>query len=71
MWKTIGKACGWKHPKAPSFKHLWKDGAAGAVLDFLRDTKAGCMVNARRLLGEEGGEDGEGKINEEGWPGPP
>ena len=40
-------------------------------MDFHRDTKAGCMVNARRLSGEEGGEDGEGEINEEGWPGLP
>ena len=73
MWKTIGKACGWKHPKAPSVKHLWKDKykATEAVLDFLRDTGVGYMLNLRRLSGEEGGEGGEGEINEEDGPGPP
>ena len=54
---TIGKACGWNHPRAPSVKHLWKDKATEAVLDSLRDT-AGCMVNVRRLPREEGGEGG-------------
>lgn len=39
MWKGIGKAYGWKHPKAPSVKHLWKDRATDAVLEFLRDTQ--------------------------------
>ena len=63
MWKAIGKACGWKHPKAPSARHLWKDKATEAVLDFLRDTRVGCMVNVRRLPREERGgveEDGPG-----------
>ena len=24
MWKYIGKACGWKHPRIPSAKWLWR-----------------------------------------------
>ena len=34
LWKEIGKACGWKHPKAPSVKWLWREKATEAVLDF-------------------------------------
>ena len=68
MWRKIGKACGWKHPKAPSAKHLWKDEATGAVLEFLRDTRVGCLVIVRRLPREE---EREGEENEEDGPGPP
>ena len=75
MWKTTGKACGWKHPKAPSVRHLWEGEATETVLDFLRDTRVGCMVNVRRHPREEEGgeerEEGEGGINEEDGPGPP
>ena len=39
MWKDIGKVCGWRHPRAPSVRLLWKEKAAEAVLAFLRDTK--------------------------------
>ena len=76
MWKAIGRACGWKHPnlKAPSVRHLWKDRATEAVLDFLKDTKVGCMVNVRGLSrgerGEaEGEEEGDDEFSEEGGPG--
>ena len=65
------KTCRWKHPKAPSIRHLWKGKATEAVLDFLRDTRVGCMVNSRRPPRREGGEEGEGKINEEDGLGPP
>ena len=65
MWKDIGKACGWKHPRAPSVRLLWKEKATDAVLAFLRDTRVGCMVTLRP---QEEGEDSEG---EEGGRGPP
>ena len=70
MWAKIGKvpACGWRHPKSPSAKHLWKDKATEAVLEFLKGTRVGCLVTVRRLPREE---EGEGKENEEDGPGPP
>ena len=40
--KRTSKDCGWKHPKAPAVRKLWKEGATEAVLEFLRDTPAGC-----------------------------
>ena len=55
VWKDIGKACGWKHPRAFSVKWLWKERATEAVLGFLRDTRVGCMVTIRKPLEEEGG----------------
>ena len=67
MWKDIGKAGGWKHPRAPSARLLWKEKATEAVLDFLRDTRVGCMVTLRPA--EE--EDGEGSEGEAGGLGPP
>lgn len=67
----IGKACGWKHPRAPSAKKTFEDKrATEAVLTYLRDTRAGYMVSLVPLE-EEGGpglpqdEEGEG-----GGPGP-
>ena len=33
MWKKTGKACRWRHQKAPSAKHLWRDKATDAVLE--------------------------------------
>lgn len=70
MWAKIGKAlaCGWKHPKAPSAKHLWKDKATDAVLEFLKVTRVECLVTVGRL---PRGEEGEGKENEGDGPGPP
>ena len=46
MWKEIGKACGWKQPRAPSVRmELFDDErATEAVLNFLRVTWDGCMV---------------------------
>ena len=35
MWKVVGKACRWRHPKAPSVRQLWKDKATEAVWAFL------------------------------------
>ena len=70
-WKDIGKACGWKHPRAPSVKWLWKEKATEAVLVFLWDTRVGC-ISTRRKPPEEGcdvvgsGDEGDG-----GGPGQP
>ena len=69
MWKDIGKACGWKHPRVPSVRSvrlLWEEEATEAVLYFLRDTKVGCVVTLRPP--EEEGEDSDG---DEDGPGPP
>ena len=45
LWKSVGKACEWKHPRAPTTKALFRDErAATAVLAFLRDTKVRRMV---------------------------
>ena len=59
--------CGWEHPRVPLVKWLWKEEATEAVLDFLQDTRVGCMVTVRRPLEDEGGY----SDNEEGGPGPP
>ena len=67
------KDCGWKHCRAPSVRWLWREGATGAVLKFLEDTRVGFREPpGRARAGEDRGEaeipesDGEG-----GWPGPP
>ena len=62
LWKDIGNGCGWKHPRTPSVKWLWKEKATEAVLEFLRDTRVGKPPPAG------GGEDTD---REEGGPGPP
>ena len=64
MWKEIGKACGWKHLRAPSVRNIFGDEwATEAVLTFLRDTKVECMV----MIAPPEEEEGEG----EGGPGSP
>lgn len=68
MWKAIGKAYWWKHPKVSSVKRLWNDKTTEAVLVIPRDTRVGYIVTVRRFPREEEGED-DG--NEEGGPGPP
>ena len=65
--KEIGKACEWKRPRTPSVRLQWEMKATGAVLEFLRTTRVGC-VGAGRVPPEDRGEDSEG---EEGGPGPP
>ena len=52
---------------APSAKQLWKEGATGAALVFLRDTRTGCLVTARTPPEED---EGEGSLSGDG-PGPP
>lgn len=42
LWKKIGKDCGWRHPRAPTVRLLWREGATEAVLEFLRGTRVGC-----------------------------
>ena len=63
----MGKACEWEHPRAPSVRLLWDVRAAGAVPEFLRTARVGC-IGADRAPPEDRGEDTEG---EEGGPGPP
>ena len=73
MWKAIGKAHGWKHPKAPAIKWLWKERSTEAVLKMLRETRTGC-ISTRRVFPEDscmGGPGGVGDEGEEGGPGPP
>ena len=38
LWRDIGKAHGWKHPRAPSGKWLWKEKSTDAVLASLGST---------------------------------
>ena len=75
LWKEIGKAHGWEHPRAPSGKWLWREKCMEAVLEFLKSTRVGC-ISTRRKLPEEGKENlceeaGGGDAGEEGRPGPP
>ena len=45
LWRSIGKACEWKHPRAPTVRLLFQNERANpAVLTFLRDTMVGGMV---------------------------
>ena len=71
MWKGIGKAHGWKYPRAPSVKWLWKVKSTESVLGLLRDTRIGCISTKRRLPEERYEEAGSGDEGEEGGPGPP
>ena len=52
VWRAIGRAHGWKQPRAPAIKWLWKEKPTGAILEVLRDTRTGC-INSRRFLPEE------------------
>ena len=75
MWKDIGKAHGWRHPRAPSGKWLWKEKSTEAVSVYSRSTRVGC-IGIRRKLPEERDESwhegaGAGDEGEEGRPGPP
>ena len=45
MWKSIGKACGWRHPRALSARALLQDDKATPVfLTFLRETEVGKAI---------------------------
>ena len=63
----MGEACEWEHPRTPSVRLLWDVRAAGAVLEFLRTTRVGC-IGVGRAPPEDRGEETDG---EEGGPGPP
>ena len=73
MWKSIGKAHGWKHPKSPSIKWLWKERSTEAVLKMLGETRIGCISTRRAFPVESDmeGPGGTGDEGEEGGPGPP
>ena len=45
--RRVGKDCGWKHPRAPAVRKLWREEATEAVLKFLRDTRVGCWTASR------------------------
>ena len=62
LWKDAGEACEWKHPRAPSFRLLWGVRAAGAVLEFLRTTRAGCIGVGRVPPEDREGCQGKGYI---------
>ena len=68
MWERIGKACGWKHLRAPSIRRMFDERIAVAALNFPRDPKVSCMV----LLTPPAEEEEEGvSEGEEGGPGHP
>ena len=54
MWKDIGEACEWEHPRIPSVRPLWDGRATEAVLEFLRTTRVGC-IGAERIPPEDRG----------------
>lgn len=68
MWKEIGKACKWKHPRTLPVRLLWDWRATEAVLEFLRTTRLGC-IGTERVPPEEEGRGG--REGEEGGPGLP
>ena len=68
--KDIGKAHGWKHPRAPSSKWLWREKSTEAVLAFLGSTRVGC-ISGRRAAPEEVDGTDLGDEGEDGGPGPP
>ena len=72
MWKSIGEAHGWKRPRAPAVKWLWKKKSTEAVLEMLRDTRLGRVSTRRTLPGEtiRDEEVGSGDQEEEGGPAP-
>ena len=52
LWKDIGKAHGWKHPRVPSVRWLWGNKSAEAILVFLGGTGVGCAGTGRKPLGD-------------------
>ena len=54
LWKMVGKAYGWKHPRARAIRWLWGEKATEAMLLFLKDTRVGC-ITARRINPEDVG----------------
>lgn len=59
--ESVGKACGWKHPWAPSVRRLFDDDrATPAVLNFLRETNVGRLILLVPSEEEGGVGDGDG-----------
>ena len=72
--RLIGKECGWRRPRDPPVRLLWREKAVEAVLDFLKDTRVGCRAAVMATIGprEEGNlSEGEAGEREEAGPGPP
>ena len=70
LWKDIGKAHGWKHPRGLPGKWLWKEKSTEEDLALLGSTRVGC-ISARRVAPEEANGAGSEDEGEEGGPGPP
>ena len=60
MWKSVGGACGWKHPRAPSVQLLSQDDKA---TPFLQGNNIGRVINLSSF--EEGGSMGEIELDPE------
>ena len=73
LWRSVGKACGWEHSRAPRVGTLLGDErATSAVLTSFRDTKVGEFISLGVLGGGRGVEtDPVGLEGEEGSPLPP
>ena len=73
LWGQVGKDCGWKRPRAPAVRNLWKERATEAMLEFLEDTPVGrwLPVGVARAPREEMAGEGAVSEGEEGRPGPP
>ena len=60
LWQRVGKDCGWEHLRASALRWLWKDGAVGAVVEFLESTRVGCRASAELARARvDEGRDGE------------
>ena len=56
LWRSVGKACEWKHPRAPAVRLLFQDErATPVVLTFLRETRVRRMVNLATPMEEGSG----------------
>ena len=58
------KDCGWRKPRAPAVGKLWREGAIGAVLEFLEDTPVGRWLSAGGARAPRVEEVGEGGMSE-------
>ena len=70
LWRDIGKAHGWKHPRAPLGKWLGKEKPTEVVLASLGSTRVGCISAGKTPPEEVRGAD-FGDEGEESGPGPP
>ena len=64
LWKDIGRAWEWKHPRAPAVRWLWDERATKAVTFFLESTRVGEVVDLRRLWEDK--EESESEVEEDG-----